>query len=168
MENPIVDNQFLVLKRIAQSGFKMSDLTYVLIPGMPAIKKASSGLVRVRGFIDAYELKQFNLLPSKEGAMILPLNAAVRKKIGKKEGDWIHVVLFSDDSPVVIPDDFLPCLMDSSQAHGFFLTLSDSNQKYYIDWIEGSKKMETKAERISRSIQRLENGRKFYDWAKQS
>ncbi len=167
MENPIVDNQFLVLKRMAQSGFKMSDLTYVLIPDRPAIERTSAGLVRVRGFIDAYELKQFNLLPSKDGAMILPLNIAVRKKTGKKEGDWVHVVLFPDDSPVVIPDDFLTCLLDSDQAHQFFLSLSDSNQKYYIDWIEGSKKLETKAERIARSIQRLENGLKFYDWAKQ-
>lgn len=168
MENPIVDNHFLVLKRIAQSGFKMSDLTYVLIPDMATKQKASASLIRVRGFIDAYELKQFNLLPSKDGTMILPLNAAVRKKIGKKAGDWVHVVLFPDDSPVEIPDDFLACLLDSPKAHQFFLSLSDSNQKYYIDWIEGSKKMETKAERISRSIQRLENGLKFYDWAKKS
>jgi len=167
MNNPIVDNQYLILKRIAQSGFKMSNLTYVVIADIPANKRANSGLIKVRGFIDSFELRQFNLLRSKDGVMILPLNAAVRKKTGKKEGDFVRVTLYLDDSPVVVPDELLVCLQDSPIAHQFFMELSESNQKYYIDWIEGSKKMETKAERISRAIQRLENGLKFYDWQKQ-
>lgn len=100
----------------------------------------------------------------KEGRMLLPLKAAVRKKIGKKEGDYVHVILFADDSPVVVPDEILVCLLESSKAHQFFMSLSDSNQKYYIDWIEEAKKLETKADRIGKTIHLLENGRKFYDW----
>ncbi len=99
--------------------------------------------------------------------MFLPLNAAVRKKIGKKEGDYVQVVLFYDASPVVVPDDILACLLDAPQAHQFFSSLSESNQKYYIDWIEGAKKIETKVERIQKAIERLENGLKFYDWVNQ-
>jgi hypothetical protein len=167
MNNPIVDNKYLVLKRIAQSGFKMSNLTYVLIADLPENIRANTELIKVRGFIDSYELRQFHPLRSKDGAMILPLNTAVRKKIGKKEGDMVQVTLYLDHSPVVVPDELLVCLQDSPQARQFFMSLSESNQKYYIDWIEGSKKLETKAERISRTIQRLENGLKFYDWQKQ-
>lgn len=161
---PLVDNQFLIEKRAAQSGFDMSNWTYVIIPGIPPEYKARGGTIRVRGFIDSYELKQYNLLPMKDQRMFLPLNAAVRKKIGKKEGDYVQVVLYYDPSPVLIPDEILACLLDAPEAHQFFLSLSESNQKYYIDWIEGAKKIETKVERIQKAIERLENGLKFYDW----
>jgi len=146
----------------------MNDWTYVVIPEFPADLKTRLGTARVRGFIDSYELKQYNLLPLKGGGMMLPFNAAVRKKIGKGVGDFVQVVLYPDDSPVVIPDDLLACLLDSPKAHNFFLSLSESNQKYYIDWIEAAKKMETKVERMFKMVERLENGLKFYDWVKQA
>lgn len=164
---PLIDKQFLIEKRAAQSGFDMSNWTYVIIPDIPSEYKARGGTIRVRGFIDSYELKQYNLLPMKDQRMFLPLNAAVRKKIGKKEGDYVHVVLYYDPSPVVVPDEILACLLDAPQAHQFFSSLSESNQKYYIDWIEGAKKIETKVERIQKAIERLENGLKFYDWVNQ-
>jgi hypothetical protein len=160
----LIDGQFLIEKRAAQSGFEMSNWTYVILPSIPKEYKARGGTIRVRGLIDAYELKQYNLLPMKDERMFLPLNAAVRKKIGKKEGDFVQVVLYYDPSPVVVPEEILACLLDAPLAHQFFLSLSASNQKYYLDWIEGAKKIETKVERIQKAIERLENGLKFYDW----
>lgn len=56
--------------------------------------------------------------------------------------------------------------MDSPKAYDLFIRLSESNQKYYIDWIESAKKVEMKAERIIKTIELLENGLKFYDWVK--
>ena len=141
--------------------------TYVAISEIPTSERLSMGHVRVRGTIDSYELKQFNLLPMKDGKMLLPLKAAVRKQIRKQEGDFLHVVLFPDDSPVIVPDEIMVCLLESPKAHHFFKSLSDSNKKYWIDWIEEAKKLETKAERIGKTIHLLENGRKFYDWPKQ-
>ncbi len=167
-KNPLVDKKFLIEKRTAQSGFKFSDWTYIIIPDLPSTLKTRAGTIRVSGMIDSYKLKQYNLLPMKDESMLLPLKAAVRKKIGKKEGDLVQVVLYADDSPVVIPDDMAVCLMDSPGAYDFFLSLSESNQKYYIDWIEEAKKMETKVERISRAVDRLENKLKFYDWVRQA
>ena len=162
MKQPLVDKQYLVKKKDDKGGW-----TYVALSDIPPNEKNGLGLIRVSGFIDTYALKQFNLLPMKDGSMLLPLKAAVRKKIGKKEGDTVHVILFSDDSPVVIPDDIRVCLSDSAKAYQFFLSLSESNQKYYIDWIEEAKRMETKVERLCKMIERLENGLKFYDWVKQ-
>ena len=161
MEKPLVDKHYLVEKMSGKGGW-----TYVVISEIPQDKKNRLGLVRVRGFVDTYEFKQFNLLPMKEGNMLLPLKTDIRKKIGKKEGDMVHVILYCDDSPVVIPDDIMVCLLESPKAHQFFLTLSDSNQKYYIDWIEEPKRLETKIERMAKTMERLENGLKFYDWLK--
>lgn len=159
METPLIDKDYIVQKQIGKGGW-----FFVVISEIPAAEKQALGLIRVSGFIDAYALNQFNLLPMKDGSMMLPLKSAVRKQIGKKEGDTVHVTLYVDASPVVVPDDILICLLDAPKAYQFFLTLSDSNQKYYIDWIEAAKRLETKVDRICKTIERLENGVKFYDW----
>ena len=86
-----------------------------------------------------------------------------RKKIGKGEGDWVHVILYADNSPIVIPEEFLVCLLDAPKAHTFFKTLTESAQKHYIDWIYEAKRLETKVNRISKTIERLEKGLKMYD-----
>lgn len=159
MPNPLADKHYLIEKMPGKGGW-----TYVVIAEIPPTERSRLGTVRVRGFIDSYELRQFNLLPMKDGKMMLPLKAAVRKKIRKQEGDFVHVILFADDSPVVVPDEIMLCLLESPKALQFFESLSDSNKKYWIDWIEEAKKLETKADRILKSIQMLEKGQRFYDW----
>jgi hypothetical protein len=159
MEIPLIDKDYIVQKQPGKGGW-----SYVVISEIPAAEKQALGLIRVSGFIDTYALNQFNLLPMKDGSMLLPLKSAVRKQIGKKEGDTVHVTLYADASPVVVPDDILICLLDAPKAYQFFLTLSDSNQKYYIDWIEAAKRLETKVDRICKTIERLEGGLRFYDW----
>ncbi|MDN3655985.1 YdeI/OmpD-associated family protein [Ferruginibacter paludis] len=159
MKKLLVNEQYQIKKQAGKGGWN-----YVVITAIPADKRNHLGLIRVSGFIDTYELKQFNLLPMKDGNMMLPLKTVVRKQIAKKDGDQVHVKLYTDDSPVVIPDEILLCLLDSPKAHQFFLSLTSSNQKYYIDWIEDAKRLETKAERIIKTIGRLEKGLKFYDW----
>lgn len=161
MSNLLVDSTYIVQKQAHKGGWH-----YVVISDISPDKRGDLGLIRVCGLIDTYALKQFNLLPMKDGNMFLPLKTAVRKEIGKKEGDTVHVVLYADESAVVIPDDIKVCLLESDKAFSFFLTLSGSNQKYYIDWVEEAKRLETKVERISKMIDRLEQGLKFYDWLK--
>ncbi len=156
MANPIVDKTYKIKKKAGKGGW-----SYVVLPGIPSGAKSTLGLVRVKGFVDTYELRQFNLLPMKNGSMLLPLKAPLRKAIKKKEGDGVHVTLFVDRSPVDIPEEILDSVVDSPRAYEFFLKLSDSNKKYYIDWIVDSKKIETKAARIIKMIKLLEKGKKF-------
>jgi Domain of unknown function (DUF1905)/Bacteriocin-protection, YdeI or OmpD-Associated len=166
MENPIIDKSFLVEKRAAKSGFKYSNWTYVVLTEFPSnIEKQKGGTIKVKGFVDSYELRQYNLLPMKDNCMLLPLKASIRNKIKKQAGDYVHVVLFLDNSSLEILEDLRICLLDCPSAYDFFLTLSESNQKYYIDWILESKSIEAKVTRITKTIERLENGLKFYDWS---
>jgi hypothetical protein len=165
MTNPIVDKDFLIEKRISKSGFKFSNWTHVVISDFPLdIVKGKGGTVKVKGFIDSYELRQYNLLPMQGNSMLLPLKSSIRKKIKKEVGEYVHVTLYLDSSKLEIPEDILICLADSHLAHDFFMTLTESNQKYYVDWILESKSVDTKVARIVKTIQRLEQGQKFYDW----
>lgn len=163
MEKKLVNNFFKIQRQPNKGGWH-----YVVISGIPATEKLYAGLVKVSGTVDHYEIKQFNLLPMKNGDMLLPLKAALRKAIHKKEGDTVQVILFRDSSDVVVPDYIIASFMDSPKAYHFFMSLSESNKKYYVDWIEASKKMETKANRIIKAMEQLEKGIKFYDWPAQN
>ena len=102
-------------------------------------------------------------MPMGNGGLFLPVKASIRKKIKKEAGDWIHVILYADNSTLEIPDEILVCLLDSPKAHTFFMSLTESNKKYYIDWIYDAKRLETKVNRIAKAIGRLEKGLKLYE-----
>lgn len=154
----LVEKEYLVQKFEGKGGW-----TYVVIPEISPSKKSKFGWVRVRGFIDDFEISQYKLMPMGNGSLFLPLKAEIRKKIGKKEGDKVKVVLFADDSPLELPEELRLCLEDEPKALENFLKFTDSEQKFYIDWIYSAKKEETKIERIVKTIERVAIGKKMYD-----
>jgi hypothetical protein len=156
---PLVDKRFTIQKKATKGGWH-----FVLIRGIPIQHRNKQGLIRVRGTVDSYELKQFNLLPVKTGEMMLVLNAQLRKAISKKEGERVHVKLFLDASKVKIPEDIRDSLLQSVEAWQFFETLTESNKKYYIDWVQEAKSVDTKVTRIVKMIRQLEHRKKFWDW----
>ncbi|HYG01733.1 MAG TPA: YdeI/OmpD-associated family protein [Chryseosolibacter sp.] len=93
----------------------------------------------------------------------LPVKAEIRKKIKKKEGDHVRIVLYPDNEPLEIPSELLLCLKDEPKAYKFFQSLSEGEQKYYVNWIVGAKKEDTRVTRLATSITRLLNGQKFHD-----
>ena len=158
MEKPLVNKKYKLEKYPGKSGW-----TYTVISEIPPNKKRRFGCVRVKGLIDDFEINSYNLMPMSNGNMFLPIKAEIRKRIKKKEGDWITVILFEDNDPLDIPEEFLQCLRDEPAAHKNFYHLNESNQKYYLDWIYSSKKIETRIERMAKAIDRLSKGLKFLD-----
>ncbi len=156
-EQPIINQQFLIQKMSMKGGW-----SYVEIPNIPKHLKQPFGWVTVKGTIDGFEIKQFKLWTMVSGNMFLPIKAEIRIKIKKEEGDWVHITLYYDDSPLVIPDEFLVCLLDAPKALAFFQTISQTSQKHYVDWIYESKSLETRVNRIAKAIEKLEKGLKLY------
>ena len=95
---------------------------------------------------------------------MLVIKAAIRKRIGKKAGDQVLVRLSPDDTPVEIPEEILDSLLQSPRAYDHFMQLTDSNKKYYIDWVMEAKQVDTKVNRLLKLIQQMEQKRKFWDW----
>ena len=158
MQKPLVNKKYL-LERFPEKG----GWTYVTISEIKKTKKVPFGLVRVRGFIDDYEIKGYNLMPLKNGNLFLPVKAAIRKQIGKKEGDYVQVILYADNLPTEIPSELQLCFSDEPKAYKTFLSYSNTEQKAFIDWIYAAKKEETKIERIASTITKLQRGQKFAD-----
>jgi hypothetical protein len=155
---PLVNKAYCLEKFAGKGGW-----TFARVPEIPQDKKAHFGWVKVKGTIDGFEINKYHLMPMGDGHLFLPVRAEIRKKIGKKEGDLVHVILFADDEPLEIPEEMLLCLKEEPKALKFFQSISDSEQHQYIQWIYSAKKEETKIERMATAIQRLSKKQKIND-----
>lgn len=155
---PLVNKKYLLEKFQGKGGW-----TYARIPEVLQDKNVPFGCVKVRGTIEGYEIKKYHLMPMGNGKLFLPVKAEIRKKIKKEEGDWVHIVLYPDNEPMEVPEEMLLCLEDEPKALKFFNSLSESEQKFYIEWIYSVKKEETKVDRMANSINRLLKGLKLFD-----
>jgi hypothetical protein len=154
----LVDKAYRLEKFPGKGGW-----TYARIPEILQDKHSPFGWVRVKGSIDDVEFSSYHLMPMGNGQLFLPVKADIRKKIGKKEGDWIHVKLYADNDPVHIPDEFQICLDDEPAAARFFKTLTEGEKKYFVAWIYSAKRLETRVTRMAEAISKLSRGMKFHD-----
>ncbi|MBN8701514.1 MAG: DUF1905 domain-containing protein [Bacteroidetes bacterium] len=158
MEKPLINKKYTLEKFHGKGGW-----TFARIPEIKQDKKAHFGWRKVKGTIDGYEIKKYHLMPMGNGMLFLPVRAEIRKKIGKKEGDSVHVILYPDNEPLEVPEEMLLCMQDEPEALRFFNSISESERKYYIQWIYSAKKEETKINRLAKTINRLFKGMKMYD-----
>src|SRR5688572_3576769 len=100
-------------------------------------------------------------MPMGDGRLFLPVKAEIRKKTGKKEGDYVEVVLFPDNDPLEIPVELQQCLEAEPKAFNFFMKLTEGEQKLYIRWIYDAKTEKTMVRRMASCINNLLEGRKF-------
>lgn len=144
------------LYKFAKQGEK-TGWTYIEINGRQAnrLKPDTKVSFRVKGTLDSFKIKQIALLPMGEGNFIMPLNATMRKGIGKKPGDKLKVSIEADDSAFAFSEDFIACLQDDPVAYDFFQTLSGSHQKYFSKWIDSAKTSYTKTKRIVMAVTAL-------------
>lgn len=158
---PIVDKQYILEKFPGKGGW-----TFARIPEIKPNKKVPFGWRKVKGTIDGVEISKYHLMPMGNGNLFLPVKAEIRKKIKKTVGDFVHVILFPDNDPLEVPEEMLLCLEDEPEALEFFNSLSESEQKYYVQWVYSAKKEETKVDRLAKTINRLVKGLKLYDQEK--
>lgn len=149
--------QFMTtIHKFAKQGEK-TGWTYIEISASQAkrLKPGTKVSFRVKGSLDAFKIKQIALIPMGEGNFIMPLNAALRKGIGKKLGDQLKVSLEADESEFAMSKDFMDCLRDDPVAYDFFETLAGSHQKYFSKWIDSAKTSATKTKRIVMAVMAL-------------
>jgi hypothetical protein len=156
-DKPLLNKKYLLEKFPGKGGW-----TYAAIPEILQDKHSYFGWVKVKGSIDDFEFRNYNLMPMGNGQLFLPVRAEIRKKIGKKAGDWVNVILFSDKGPAEIPEEFMVCLLEDPVAHKTFISLSDGQQKKFIDWIYSAKTDDTKVERMAETMNRLITLAVFY------
>ncbi len=131
--------------------------SYIEVPQAEAeqLKPGFKKSYRVKGFLDNYKIEKTSLLPMGGGNFIIPLNASMRKALGKRKGALVLIKLEADDRPIQINTTFLQCLADEPVALEYFNSLPGSHRNYFSKWIESAKSDATKASRIARAVTAL-------------
>jgi hypothetical protein len=93
---------------------------------------------------------------------LLPVLKEIREQIGKTFGDEIEVTVEEDTQPrqVTVPFDMRAALEADPAALSFFEKLSYTHQKEYVRWVEEAKRPETRQERIQRTLEMLQQGKR--------
>ncbi len=152
----LTDKQYLLERFPGKGGW-----TYVLLPEIPKDKDAPFGIVKVKGSIDGYQVNSYSLMPYGNGALLMAVKAEIRKKIGKEEGDYVHVTLYRDNSVFEIPETFKSRLEEYPGVYQSFRRYKNWEQRMCIRWIFSAKRAETVNERIIRTIGKIQRREKI-------
>lgn len=153
---PLADKECLLERFPGKGGW-----TFAWMPEIVPDASAHFGQVKVYGTIDGHEIKAYHLMPMGNGSLFLPVKAEIRKKIKKQAGDYVHVVLYKDDSVFVLPDDLKSCLAEEPGMLEAFLSRKVSEQKACAEWIFAAKREDTRVERIVMTMRRLDKNEKL-------
>lgn len=153
---PLIDKIYSLERFEGKGGW-----TYIRIPPEDLDQVVNSGKLKVKGYIDTYAIENYRPMPW-EGAYLLPLKAEIRKVIKKRAGDKVRLILYPDTTSLKIPDELIQFLQDEPEAALFFESLSESEQKYYIQWIYSAKRESTRMDRLTKTILRLLKQEKFH------
>jgi len=95
------------------------------------------------------------------GKYMISLSAKNREAAGVAAGDEVEVELELDTAPreVVVPEDFAAALDAEPKARAFFDGLSYSQRSWFVLGIEDAKRPDTRANRITKAVERLASGR---------
>ena len=131
--------------------------TYVEIPADLAqeLKPGNRKEFKVKGKLDDHRISRVSVLPMGNGVFILPLNAGMRRALGKRQGATLTLQLQEDRSEFVFNPDFMACLEDEPDARRFFESLTGSHQRYFSKWIDSAKTAPTREKRILRAVNAL-------------
>ena len=155
-EKPVVEAAFRLERYPGKGGW-----TYVVLPKITSEKSKAFGWITASGAIDDYELKDVKLWPMKNGNLFLPVKAAIRKAIGKEEGDLVKITLYAELPKAVEPGEIIECIKEAPEAYAYFQKLNRKEQKEYLDWILSAKSDQTKVDRIVTTIDRLSKHIKY-------
>ena len=155
-EKPLVDKDYVLQKTECKGSW-----TFVEIPEI-AMPKTSFGMLKVKGKIDDYEFSNVHMLPIGNGHIGLAIKAEIRKRIKKEAPDTVHITIYEDRTPLIIPEELLLCMRYEDGVSEKFDAYTDGQKKAFVDWIYSAKTEQTKADRIAKTIAMVQNGEKFY------
>ena len=135
--------------------FKAEPCALCQFYGAKKLKPGNKKSFRVKGKLDNHSISKTALLPMGEGEFILPINAAIRKAIGKRHGAMIKVQMEEDKSDFVFNSNLIACLEDEPPALKYFKQLPGSHQRYFSKWVDDAKTDATQAKRITLAVNAL-------------
>jgi hypothetical protein len=96
------------------------------------------------------------------GRFLIPLSAENRTAAGVTAGQEVDVDLEPDAAPreVQVPADLAEAIAADQAAQACFESLAFTHRKEWVRWVEEAKKAETRAARITRTVESLHEGKR--------
>jgi len=96
-----------------------------------------------------------------DGVGHIVVNRGVKAATGVDAGDRVRVTMERDDEPrtVPVPEDLGSALAEDPDAEAAFTKLSVTHRREYVEWVEEAKRPETRARRVSETVERVRPGR---------
>jgi hypothetical protein len=132
--------------------------TYAPVGQLPSKPPTHFGVLKVRGQLDEVVVESAHLMPMGKGAHFLPVNAALRKKLGKQAGDAVHLQLFAAENLAALTiamADFTECLGEVPTALRTFQQLPVAQQQAWLSWVTQAELDDQKIARIEQVIAQL-------------
>jgi len=138
--------------------------TYMTVPFNVQAEFKVKGQVKVKGSVNGV-LFRGSLMPHGNGKHFLVVNQSIREQAGVHAGDTVKAVIERDTKTrtVSLPNDFKRALARNAKAKAGYEKLAYSHKKAYVEWIESSKKEETRARRIKETLTRVAAGELLKD-----
>ena len=88
------------------------------------------------------------------------VNRSVKAATGVDAGDRVRVQMELDTEPrtVDVPRDLADALAADPSAKKAFAAMSFTHRREYVEWVEEAKRPETRARRISATVERVREG----------
>ena len=139
--------------------------SYVPVPDTVRQELGATGRTSVTGTVNGFAIVGQVMpysLPDVGKVVLLGLTKATRAAIGKDIGDEVEVELTRDDrsrsANFELPAELQAALDGNAAGKVAFEALAPSHRREYVRWIEEAKRPETRASRISKSLQKLGAG----------
>lgn len=157
--NYIVQNEKLEIQYIPGNGA----WTYQLIIPNTKDIKGKWGDLKVSGKIDAYEIINKNLAPTKNSDKKMSLNSEIRNFIGKDGGEFVNVTLYLVNQNIQKKNEneiIFECFKDA-EVLNLFKKLKIEEQNEIIQNINSTATENQKVEKIVKFIAQLERLKKI-------
>lgn len=140
--------------RLLRAASAPADGVQLELPREISRKFPATGRSRIEGIINGHPFRA-TLEESRSGGHRLKVNQAMLKGAAADPGDEVELAILGPEPALSIPADLQAALQHASAAASFWQTLDEDIQRDWVRWIILAKKEETRARRVSRTIDQL-------------
>lgn len=133
-----------------------------------AVGKKLRGMDTIEGTINGHPFRA--PLDAAASESFLRVNSAMLKGARAGIGDTVNLAVLGPEPKLKVPADLRVAFAASREAQDLWRNLTDLAQRDWVRWIEGAKTLETRARRITRTIEQLAEGKRrpccvnFYEY----
>ena len=123
------------------------------------VNKQLHDMSKVEGTINGHPFRAA-LEPNPSGGRWLKVNKAMSRGAGAADGDTVELAVLGPEPDPKGPADLRKAFASSPEAKAVWKELTTMGRQDWVRWIESAKTSETRARRVTRTIDQLSEGKR--------